>query len=221
MALLIAGSTVRLRYVAEQRDGSGPIASGTDVHLKVHNATTDKWYTGAAWDVETELDAAAFAAGAWYYDLPIPAAAAGDLIEWVFYNETDGCVVEAGGAEVLPANPVAVMADTALRWVKAAAAGNVSYDKATGLFTLTDDDGATELGQLLEQETTTTKTRTIYEVSESPSSSPSLSASVSPSVSESVSASLSESASPSVSESVSASLSESVSSSVSPSASPS
>lgn len=183
MALLIAGSTTRLRYVAEMRDGTGAVASGTNVHLKVHNATANTWYTGAAWGVETELDATAFAAGAWYYDLPVPSTAEGDVIEWVFYNETDGCVVEAGGAEVLPANPVAVMADTTLRWIKAAAAGNVSYDKATGLFTLTDDDGTSELGQLLEGETASAKTRTIYEVSESPSSSPSLSPSVSPSVS--------------------------------------
>lgn len=221
MALLIAGSTARLRYVAEVRDGSGAISTGSNIKLKVRDATADTWYTGADWGDETELTATAFVAGAWYYDLPIPASAAGHLIEWVFYNETDGTVVCTDGGQVLPASPLAIMADTALRWVKAAVAGNVVYEKATGLFTLRDDDGITELGQLLESETASEKSRQIYEVSSSPSASPSLSPSASSSRSPSVSPSVSSSMSPSISESASESISPSVSESASESASPS
>lgn len=162
MALLIAGSTARLRYVAEKRDGSGVVDSGTNVKLKVHDATTDTWYTGAGWGTETELTATPFAAGVWYYDLPVPAGAEGNVIEWVFYDETDGTVVCGDGAVVLPAHPVVTMADTVLRWIRAAVAGNVSYDKASGIFTLTDEDGQTVLGELAEEESTSAKTRRIY-----------------------------------------------------------
>lgn len=103
MNLPVEGTTLRLRYVAEMRDGSGVVNSGTDVHLKVHDVTADAWWTGAAWGVETELNGTHFAAGAWYYDLPLADGLAGHEIEWVWYDEVDGTVVEDGACEVLGA----------------------------------------------------------------------------------------------------------------------
>lgn len=103
MNLPVEGTTLRLRYVAEMRDGSGVVNSGTDVHLKIHDVTADAWWTGAAWGVETELNGTHFAAGAWYYDLALADGLAGHEIEWVWYDEVDGTVVEDGACEVLGA----------------------------------------------------------------------------------------------------------------------
>jgi hypothetical protein len=111
MNLPIEGTTLRLRYVAEMRDGSGVVDSGTDVHLKVHDVTADAWWTGAAWGVETELNGTHFAAGAWYYDLALADGLAGHEIEWVWYDEVDGTVVEYGACEVLGADTL-VAAET-------------------------------------------------------------------------------------------------------------
>lgn len=111
MNLPIEGTTLRLRYVAEMRDGSGVVDSGTDVHLKVHDVTADAWWTGAAWGVETELNGTHFAAGAWYYDLALADGLAGHEIEWVWYDEVDGTVVEDGACEVLGADTL-VAAET-------------------------------------------------------------------------------------------------------------
>lgn len=101
MKLPIEGTTWRLRYVAEKRDASGVVNSGTNVKLKIHNITDDTWWNGSAWDTETELTGSHFSAGSWYYDLDIPSGDAGDYIEWVWYNETDGTVVEDGEVEIL------------------------------------------------------------------------------------------------------------------------
>jgi len=111
MNLPIEGTTLRLRYVAEMRDGSGVVDSGTDVHLKVHDITANTWWTGAAWGVETELNGTHFAGGAWYYDLALADGLAGHEIEWVWYDEVDGTVVEDGACEVLGADTL-VAAET-------------------------------------------------------------------------------------------------------------
>lgn len=108
MLPFIAGTTVRLPYVAEMRDGSGVVTASTNVKLKIRNVTDATWWTGAAWGVETELTATHLAAGAWYYDLAIPAADAGDILQWVFYDETDGTVVQSELARVLPAGAIAI-----------------------------------------------------------------------------------------------------------------
>lgn len=100
MQVPVEGTTFRLQYDAEIRDGTGVVSSGTDVHLKIHNITDNTWWTGSTWDVETELTASHFTNGSWYYDLSIPSGDAGDEIQWVFYNETDGTYIKSGSATI-------------------------------------------------------------------------------------------------------------------------
>jgi len=95
MGILIENNTCILDYAAEQRDGSGVVASGTDVKLKVYNITQEKWWTGAVWGTETELTGTATAAGAWHYSFAIPDGDEGDFIQVVWYDETDGTVIQS------------------------------------------------------------------------------------------------------------------------------
>ena len=102
--MLVEGVTSRLRYRAEKRDGSGVVSSGSNVKLVIHNITQAKYWTGSIWDTgSVELTATAFASGSWYYELAVPSATAGDVIEWVFYNETDHTVIDDGEDRVFGA----------------------------------------------------------------------------------------------------------------------
>lgn len=93
MLEIIAGQTVPIPYVAEQRDGSGTVTSGTDVKCKIYNRQQAAWWTGTEWGDETALTMSHRAAGTWYYDFACPAAASGNELELIRYNETDGCVL--------------------------------------------------------------------------------------------------------------------------------
>jgi len=110
MLPIIENRTNRLIYVAEKRDGSGVVSTGTDVHLKIHNITDNKWWTGAAWDTETELDGTHLSNGVWYYNWATPDGDAGDRVEWFFYNETDETVVLYEEAEVIDKGGLAIEA---------------------------------------------------------------------------------------------------------------
>ncbi|MHA1364356.1 MAG: hypothetical protein ACTSP1_17840 [Candidatus Freyarchaeota archaeon] len=102
MLPIIENRTNRLIYTAEKRDGSGPVTSGTNVHLKIHNITDDTWWTGTEWGAETELNGTHLSNGVWYYDWATPDGDAGDRVEWFFYDETDETVVLYEQAEIQP-----------------------------------------------------------------------------------------------------------------------
>jgi len=129
MLPIIENQTNRLIYIAEKRDGSGVVSSGTDVHLKVHNITDDAYWTGSDWGAETELDGTHLTNGYWYYDFATPDGDAGDRIEWVWYNETDGTVVLGEEAEVFDADALLIQALAALNNLSQAEA-NAAADTA-------------------------------------------------------------------------------------------
>ena len=66
MEPVIAGQTCGIAYAAEKRDGSGVVATGTNVKLKVFNVNLGQYWTGSVWGAETELTMTPVAAGGWY-----------------------------------------------------------------------------------------------------------------------------------------------------------
>lgn len=92
---IIAGQTNPLGYLAEKRDGSGPVATGANVTLKIRNVTDGKWWNGATsqWqDSEVAVTPTHVSGGAWEYLWSTPAGDAGDIVQLLWQDETDQAV---------------------------------------------------------------------------------------------------------------------------------